>query len=132
MKTLFFLLALATAALTPSCTNTSVSTDTGPLVSVSVTYATAKLAAKRPALAHDLNAVSTALDQLADGVLNRETVTALLASHLLLADAEAKALMALISGYFPAGDAALPVNTKLSTLAHSVASAIRFGLPATK
>lgn len=134
MKLILSLICAIAIAFTPSCTSPggTGSFDPGPAVSVLVTYKAAKITEKSPARAAKLNEVADALDILADGVVNKETVTSLLLKHFSADGAEEKALIALLSGYFPSGDAAIPVSSKLSALARSIASAIRAGLPASK
>lgn len=119
-------------AFLPSCGTTGNAPDTTPLISVSVTYASAKLAEKRPVLVDDLRVLSVELDHLADGIVNRATVLAVLQKHLPAGDAEARALTSLVVGYFPAPEQAFPVSDKLKSLLKTVAAAIRFGLPSTK
>lgn len=128
MKILALLTCLA--LLLPSCESTGGAASAVPLLSAGVTYYTAKTAQKSPQKAAKLSEAAAALDTLSEGVVNKETVLALLGDKLGANDPEMKALITLVGGYFPAGDVALPHQAQLAALAKTVAGAIRAGLPA--
>ena len=113
-----------------SCSTTGGQQDATVIVSAGVTYMTARAVQKNPAKAESLREAADALDVLADGVVNRETVLALLTDKLGSKDPALTALVTLVVGYFAPGDIGLPQNSQYSKLAKTVADAIRAGLPA--
>lgn len=125
-------LLLASVIIALSGCQTTGPTTTGPLISVSVTYATSKLVQKRPALADELLAAADALDTLSASVVNQETVLRILGDKVPADSPEARALVSLIGSYFPQGDAAIPISDELAALCKQIAAAVRLGLPASK
>jgi len=121
---------LALALLASSCSTTGGSKDAAVLLSAGVTYYSAKAAQKSPEKAEKLRAAADALDVLAEGIVNRDTILALLTEKLGKKDPELAVLVTLVVGYFAPAETSIPEAEKYSALAKSVAAAIRAGLPA--
>lgn len=120
------------AAITLAVSSCQTTSEWNPGVSIGVTYATGKLVQKSPDLLDELIRLADGFEDIADGVVNQETILNLLEAKLPDNTPEAKALRSLIASYFPSDDAALPLSDRLRFLCQQIAAAIRFGLPASK
>lgn len=129
MRTLITLIVAALLPFLPSCGTTPGKQDPSILLSAGVTYMTARAVQGHPEKAVKLREAADALDVVAGGVVNRETILHLLTDRLGKNDPATAALVTLVSGYFLPGDLAIPQAAAYSALAKRVADSIRAGLP---